>query len=144
MVYESLILLLPNCRFMVQLHQLAHAQFVGKVHRSETKFEKGASDRNSRTVVSRKRAQYQIYAHPPLLLQFPAKVKSSLQKAPTQLTSCGSFRMQHDAKGSRQEHANADGLSWLPLPCEKPECLSMSADAAFVIGQVQALPVTAA
>ena len=50
MVYESLILLLPNCRFMVQLHPLAHAQFVGKAHRSETKFEKGASDRNSRTV----------------------------------------------------------------------------------------------
>ena len=49
MVYESLILLLPNCRFMVQLHPLAHAQFVGKAHRSETKFEKGASDRNSRT-----------------------------------------------------------------------------------------------
>ena len=49
MVYESLILLLPNCRFMVQLHPLTHAQFVGKAHRSETKFEKGASDRNSRT-----------------------------------------------------------------------------------------------
>ena len=32
---------------MVQLHPLAHAQFVGKAHRSETKFEKGASDRNS-------------------------------------------------------------------------------------------------
>ena len=47
MLYESLILLLPNCRFMVQLHPLAHAQFVGKAHRSETKFEKGASDRNS-------------------------------------------------------------------------------------------------
>ena len=31
---------------MVQLHPLAHAQFVGKAHRSETKFEKGASDRN--------------------------------------------------------------------------------------------------
>jgi len=28
----------------------------------------------SYTVVSRKRAQYQISAHPPLLLQFPAKV----------------------------------------------------------------------
>ena len=42
-----------------------------------------------------------------------------------------------------REHANADGLSRLPLPCEKPECLSTSADAAFVIGQVQALPVTA-
>ena len=26
------------------------------------------------TVVSRKRAQYQISAHPPLLLQFPAKI----------------------------------------------------------------------
>ena len=38
------------------------------------------------TVVSRKRAQYQISAHPPLLLQFPAKVYSSLQKVPTQLT----------------------------------------------------------
>jgi len=38
------------------------------------------------TVVSRKRAQYQISAHPPLLLQFPAKVKSLLQKVPTQLT----------------------------------------------------------
>ena len=34
---------------MVQLHPLAHAQFVGKAHHSETKFEKGASDRNSRT-----------------------------------------------------------------------------------------------
>ena len=42
-----------------------------------------------------------------------------------------------------REHANADGLSRLPLPCGKPECLSTSADAAFVIGQVQALPVTA-
>ena len=47
MVYDSLILLLPNFRFMVQLHPLAHAQFVGKAHRLETKFEKGASDRNS-------------------------------------------------------------------------------------------------
>ena len=35
---------------MVQLHPLAHAPFVGKAHRSETKFEKGASDRNSRPV----------------------------------------------------------------------------------------------
>ena len=45
MLYESLILLLPNCRYMVQLHSLAHAQFVGKVHHSETKFEKGAEIR---------------------------------------------------------------------------------------------------
>ena len=29
------------------------------------------------------------------------------------------------------------------LQCGKPECQSTSADAAFVIGQVQALPVTA-
>ena len=29
---------------------------------------------NVSTVVLRKRAQYQISAHPPLLLQFPAKV----------------------------------------------------------------------
>ena len=36
-----------------------------------------------------------------------------------------------------------DGLSLLPLPCGKPECLSASADAAFLIGQVQTLPVTA-
>ena len=34
---------------MVQLHPLAHAQFVGKTHRSETEFEKGALDRNSLT-----------------------------------------------------------------------------------------------
>ena len=38
---------------------------------------------------------------------------------------------------------NANGLSRLPLQCGKPECQSTSADAAFVIGQVQALPVTA-
>ena len=44
---SSVILPLPNCRFMVQPHPLAYAQFVGKAHRSETKFEKGASDRNS-------------------------------------------------------------------------------------------------
>ena len=31
----------------VQLHPLTHAQFISKAHRSETKFEKGASDRNS-------------------------------------------------------------------------------------------------
>ena len=42
-----------------------------------------------------------------------------------------------------REHANADGLSRLPLQGEKPECQSSTADAAFVIGQVQALPVTA-
>ena len=42
-----------------------------------------------------------------------------------------------------REHANADGLSQLPLQGEKPECQSSTADTAFVIGQVQALPVTA-
>ena len=42
-----------------------------------------------------------------------------------------------------REHANADGLSRLPLQGEKPECQSSTADAAFVIGQVQVLPVTA-
>ena len=31
----------------VQLHPLTHAQFISKAHRPETKFEKGASDRNS-------------------------------------------------------------------------------------------------
>ena len=46
-------------------------------------------------------------------------------------------------EAEKREHANANGLSRLPLPCEKPECLSTSADADFVIGQVQALPVTA-
>ena len=42
-----------------------------------------------------------------------------------------------------REHANADGLSQLPLQNEKPECQSSTADVVFVIGQVQALPVTA-
>ena len=45
--YYSPCLVLCCSRFIVQLHPLAHAQFVGKAHRSETKFEKGVSDRNS-------------------------------------------------------------------------------------------------
>ena len=44
MLYENLLLPITGSR--VQLHQLTHAQFLRKAHRSETKFEKGASDKN--------------------------------------------------------------------------------------------------
>ena len=37
----------------VQLHPLTHEQFISKAHHSETKFEKGASDRNSQPVKGR-------------------------------------------------------------------------------------------
>ena len=41
------------------------------------------------------------------------------------------------------QHANADGLSRLPLPTEHPTVQSVSTGSAFTMGQIQALPVTA-
>ena len=51
MLYESFISLLPFVGSLVQLHPLTHAQFVSKAYCAETKFEKGASDRNSPPVL---------------------------------------------------------------------------------------------
>ena len=61
-------------------------------------------------IVLRKRAQYQISTHPPLLLQFPAKVGSLLQKAPTQLPRADS---QYDARLVYSCTKNDAGLSTL-------------------------------
>ena len=68
----------------------------------------------------------------------PPLIAARLQKLALLLSA---YRYEIERKPT-SEHANADGLSQFPMDKGKSESQSTSADCAFIIGQLQALPVT--